>query len=97
MSKLIAKPGRQDHGGALAFDKSLENVTGGLERAGESIHDYAEGVLQSLDHPEPGSTPSVKHASQMIRAHPIAAAAAIATAIAALTGLVVTIRRPKAA
>jgi hypothetical protein len=97
MSKSIAEPLRQDHGGALAFDKALENVTVGLERAGKTIHDYAEDVLQGLDRPKPGSAPSVKHAWPMIRAHPIASAAAIATAIAALAGLVVTTRRPKAA
>ena len=97
MSKLTAKPLRQDHDGALAFDKALENVTVGLERAGETIHHDADDVLQGLDRPEPGGAPSAKHAWPMIRAHPIATAAAIATAIAALAGMIVTTRPPKAA
>ena len=98
MSTLIAKPPHEDHEGALAndFDTALENVTVGLEHAGETIHDYAEDVLQSLDHPEPGSTPSVRHALRMIRRQPLAVAAAIATALSALASLAFATRRTKA-
>ena len=96
VSNLITQPARQAHNGDLAddIDTALENVTVGLGRAGESIYHYAEDVIESFDHPEPGSAQSVKHALRTIRAHPIAA---VSTAISALIGLAFAKWRTKAA
>jgi ElaB/YqjD/DUF883 family membrane-anchored ribosome-binding protein len=90
------------------LNNSLHKVRQELERSGETLRDDARAAILEAsltlnraahaftDQVKARSGAAIIGANEAIREHPVVTAAAIVTAAAALTGLVVAARWPKA-